>query len=73
MGQGAVFTKREARQYLKVYGKQLRAKRKKLSLTQLEVAHIIGCSQAVISFIECGYMLPPAEIESELLELYEEE
>ena len=69
---GNVFTKREARRYLKEYGKRLRAKRGKLKLTQLEVAHIIGCSQAVISFIECGYMLPPAEMESELLELYEE-
>ena len=73
MGQIAVFTKRQARQYLKEYGKRLRAKREKLKLKQIEVAHIIGCSQSVISFIECGYMLPPTEIESELIELYEEE
>ena len=64
--------KTDVREWLSNYGNELRQKRKKANLSQLEVAQIIGCSQAIISHIECGYMLPPVNIEALLLNLYEE-
>ena len=65
-------SKSEVRQYLEAYGNGFRHKRKQAGLSQLEVAHIIGCSQAIISHIECGYMLPPSNIERALETIYEE-
>jgi transcriptional regulator with XRE-family HTH domain len=64
--------KTDVREWLSKYGNELRQKRKKANLYQLQVAQIIGCSQAIISHIECGYMLPPVNIETALLDLYEE-
>ena len=64
--------KRAIREFLAVYGNNYREKREKAKLKQLEVAKIIGCSQAIISHIECGYMLPPEHIEKALNEIYEE-
>ena len=59
------------REWLSNYGNEFRRKREKAKLTQLEVAWTLGCSQAIISHIECGYMLPPEKIETALLDLYE--
>lgn len=63
--------KTDVREWLSNYGNELRRKREKANMTQLEVARTIGCSQAIISHIECGYMLPPEKIETALLDLYE--
>lgn len=62
--------KLRVREFLSQYGAKLREKRKQIKFTQLQVAEIIGCSQAIISHIECGYMLPPPHIEKALIELY---
>lgn len=56
--------------YLKKYGNDFKTMRLKANISQLEVAQEIECSQAVISHIECGYMLPPLHIEKAMLELY---
>lgn len=58
------------RSYLISYGKNMRKLRKKAGFSQLDVAGILLCSQAIISHIECGYMLPPPHIHSGLIELY---
>lgn len=47
-----------AHKFLKDYGNYFKQLRLKAKLTQDEVAKSIGCSQAIISHIECGYMLP---------------
>jgi transcriptional regulator with XRE-family HTH domain len=61
--------KYEVRNFLEVYGQKIKALRVKAKLTQLEVAKICECSQAIISHIECGYMLPPPHIEKSLFAL----
>ena len=62
--------KNMCRHFLHQYGFNLRAIRENLGLSQLEVAETIGCSQAIISHIECGYMLPPQHIEDALISIY---
>lgn len=54
--------KSDVRTYLKDYGRRFRDMREQSELTQLKVAKQVGCSQAIISHIECGYMLPPPRI-----------
>lgn len=61
----------DVRDFLIRYGEYFRSQRKKCELTQLQVANAIGISQAIISHIEQGYMLPPQEIEDSLIELLE--
>ena len=58
--------KDDCRKWLKNYGDLLRKARKELGMSQLELARKLGCSQAIISFIECGYMLPPLDLEEGL-------
>lgn len=60
----------QIREYLKQYGARLRDMRIKAKLTQLDVARFIGISQAIISHIECGFFLPSDELESALLDVY---
>lgn len=60
----------EIRQYLNKYGSEFKNRRIKAEKGQLEVARTIGCSQAIISFIENGYMLPPKVIEIAIDKLY---
>lgn len=57
-------------EYLKSYGRSLREQRLRSKLTQLKVARSLGISQAIISHIETGRMLPTIEIEEELFKLY---
>lgn len=64
--------KEQTRKYLSEYGGAFREMRHNAKLTQLKVARMIGCSQAIISHIECGYMLPPPEIEDALHQIYRE-
>lgn len=61
--------KQEVRNFLEEYGQKVKVLRKKANLSQLEVAKIVECSQAIISHIECGYMLPPPHIEKAIFEL----
>lgn len=56
--------------YLKQYGLSFREKRLKLNLTQLDVARKLNVSQAIISHIETGHMLPTIDIEEALNEVY---
>ena len=56
--------------YLKAYGAMFQEKREQCKLTQLEVAHQLGISQAIIGHIETGHMLPNIEIEEALHQLY---
>ena len=60
-------------EYLSTYGATLREKRKRIELSQLQVAHLLNVSQAIISHIETGHMLPPIELEEALIELYASE
>jgi predicted transcriptional regulator len=64
--------KNDIRLFLAEYGEVMRSKRHKAKLPQIQVAHFIGVSQAIISHIECGLMLPPKEIENAIIEIYEE-
>ena len=57
------------RNFLVSYGDKVRRARIKLELTQLKLARLIGCSQAIISHIECGYMLPPPHIKKAISEI----
>lgn len=57
--------------YLKQYGEWFRYKKLSVGMSQLAVATQIGVSQAIISHIETGHMLPPIELELELSNLYE--
>lgn len=59
--------RKDVRSFLKEYGEHFRHLRLKAGLGQLKVANHIGCSQAIISHIECGYMLPPQDIEDRLI------
>ena len=63
--------KYQVRVFLYAYGKNFKEMREKTKLTQLQVANFIGCSQAIISHIECGFMLPPPYIEEALNKFYE--
>ena len=51
--------KDEVRAFLKEYGDNFKKLRYRANLRQVDVAAQIRCSQAIISHIECGYMLPP--------------
>lgn len=57
-------------EYLKQYGMAFRDKRLRLEMTQLQVARSLNISQAIISHIETGRMLPPKEIEEALHDLF---
>lgn len=57
------------REFLIDYGNEVKTARENISLTQLELAHLVLCSQAIISHIECGYMLPPPHIENAINEI----
>jgi transcriptional regulator with XRE-family HTH domain len=48
--------------FLMTYGADFREKRLLAEMTQLEVARHLGISQAIISHIETGRMLPPRRI-----------
>ena len=50
------------RNYLISYGESVRTARNKAKLTQIALSRLIPCSQAIISHIEQGYMLPPPHI-----------
>ena len=67
-----MISKTDVRYFLSKYGEAMRAKRKNAMLTQVEASACIGCSQAIISHIECGLMLPPKEIEDALIVVYDE-
>lgn len=54
---------------LRSYGESFREARIKANLTQLELAHKAGISQAIISHIECGFFMPSSEIESLLFDI----
>jgi transcriptional regulator with XRE-family HTH domain len=56
--------------FLMTYGADFREKRLLAEMTQLEVARHLGISQAIISHIETGRMLPPVELEEQLHALY---
>lgn len=56
--------KNNVRSVLISYGIDVMQARKNIGLTQLELPRLVPCSQAIISHIECGYMLPPPHIES---------
>ena len=56
--------------YLEAYGLAFREKRLRLKLTQLDVARKLNISQAIISHIETGHMLPTIDLEEALNELY---
>ena len=47
------------RAFLISYGDSVRIARLKANMTQLALSRLIPCSQAIISHIEQGYMLPP--------------
>jgi transcriptional regulator with XRE-family HTH domain len=57
--------------YLSEQGTRFREKRLQANLTQLEVAHLLNISQAIISHIETGRFLPSKDLEEDLLEIYE--
>lgn len=50
------------RDFLISYGNSVRNARIKANMTQVELSQLIPCSQAIISHIEQGYMLPPPHI-----------
>ena len=52
------------------YGDRIRVARIKAGLRQLDLARALGCSQSVISHIECGYMLPPPRIKKAISDLF---
>lgn len=70
MSKKTYLVKRETRLFLKTYGKHFRDLRLANNLTQVEVAEMVECSQAIISHIENGLMLPPTKIELALIEIY---
>lgn len=57
--------------YLSEQGARFREKRLQANLTQLEVAHLLNISQAIISHIETGHFLPPENLEESLIKIYE--
>ena len=59
------------RTFLSAYGDRVRTARQNADMTQLELARLIPCSQAIISHIEQGYMLPPPHIYIALQEILE--
>lgn len=58
------------RSFLKGYGNHMRELRLACELKQKQVAKKVGCSQAIISHIECGLLLPDTELEQRLLNVY---
>ena len=52
------------RSYLIAYGDSVRTARNKAKLSQAKLSRLIPCSQAIISHIEQGYMLPPPYFKS---------
>lgn len=61
----------EVEKYLLQYGERFREERVRSKMTQLEVARLLNISQAIISHIETGKMLPPKDIEDALIEIYQ--
>lgn len=59
------------RKFLISYGDSVRTARLKANMTQLKLARLIPCSQAIISHIEQGYMLPPPYISKAICEILE--
>ena len=59
-----------ARKYLRRYGNDFKTMREISKLSQIEVAKRLKCSQAIISHIETGQMLPSKKFEQELISLY---
>lgn len=57
--------------YLSDQGARLRQMRLQANYTQLEVAHLLNISQAIISHIETGHFPPPEDLEESLTEIYE--
>jgi transcriptional regulator with XRE-family HTH domain len=57
--------------YLSDQGARLRQMRLQANYTQLEVAHLLNISQAIISHIETGHFLPPENLEESLIKIYE--
>lgn len=57
--------------YLSEQGARFREKRLQANYTQLEVAHLLNISQAIISHIETGHFLPPENLEESLIKIYE--
>jgi ribosome-binding protein aMBF1 (putative translation factor) len=57
-------------EYLRRYGEHLREQRQRCGLTQIKVAQSLHISQAVVSHIETGQMLPPKIIEDAMIKLY---
>ena len=52
------------RSILRGYGAHMRRLRLGAQLSQLQAAHIVGVSQAIISHIECGYFIPPNSLKA---------
>lgn len=59
-------------EFLKEYGKQFRCKRLRANMSLLQVARRLNISQAIISHIETGRMLPPKWLEDDLLDVFKE-
>lgn len=57
------------RTFLSAYGDRVRAARLNADMSQLELSRLIPCSQAIISHIEQGYMLPPPHIQIAIQEI----
>lgn len=57
--------------YIGIDPEKLKEARKRLELTQSEVAGAVGVRKAAISKFECGIALPSAEILARLCLLYE--
>lgn len=58
------------RVFLEANGLHFREMRLKAKITQLKAAKMVGISQAIISHLECGYMLPPPHIIDSLQSIY---
>ena len=58
---------------LREYGAEIRKKRKRAKLTQLDVAYLVGVSQCVISFIETGHYFPSKDLERALALVLDDE
>lgn len=58
---------------LEEYGTEIREKRKRAKLTQLDVAYLVGVSQCVISFIETGHYFPSQDLERALALVLDDE
>lgn len=57
--------------FLIEYGECFRRMRYDAKLSEKQVARMLGISQAIISHIETGKMLPPIELEDDLYRIYD--